>query len=334
MSGRLEKDLNIENKIKNIIVKQPKIIDAYAKSFNNKTANTKKTYIEKTINFCLYLQKEFEIDFNDTNSVKNLNYSHIISYIDFIKNHSPNGDYNYKEEGSSAVDVFAIKHFCKYLKLCRYIDYNPCDEIEIPKDKKEHKVVFLTPEEITKIKNNIYNGVGSDRAKLKQKAWRNRDLCIVFLAITTGLRVSAITNIDISDINFEEKFIVTIEKGGIERRVYLSDKMINIIKEWMNDRVNLLSGKKCDALFISAERNRIGVNTIRDMLKKYTYNINKKITPHKLRSTTATNVYEESGDIYLTAEMLGHKNIQNTRRYAQVSIEKRIQAVNQLSDLI
>ena len=70
------------------------------------------------------------------------------------------------------------------------------------------------------------------------------------------------------------------------------------------------------------------------MLSKYTYNIDKKITPHKLRSTAATNLYEQTGDIYLVADVLGHANIQNTRRYAKVSNGKRIDAANKLSNLI
>jgi site-specific recombinase XerD len=326
----------IENKIKEIIKTQPKIIGIYSQSFNNKTAATKMAYVGHVINFSSYLTREFDINFDDIVNLKSLNYSHIVSYIDYIKNHRPDGSYCNKEDCTCATELFAIKHFCKYLKLCRYIDYNPCDDIEIPKDKKNRKITSLTPEEIQKIKNNICNGVGSSKARATQEKWKNRDLCIVFLGITTGLRVSAIANIDIDDINFKEKYITTIEKGANERVVFLSDKMIDMINIWLKDREKMLDeyNTKCDALFISSARKRIGVTTIRDMISKYTYNINKKITPHKLRSTTATNLYNKTGDIYLVADVLGHKNIQNTRRYAQVSDDKRMLAANKLSDLI
>ena len=110
--------------------------------------------------------------------------------------------------------------------------------------------------------------------------------------------------------------------------------MIEIIKIWLCDREKLLKNDNCEALFISAKQQRIGVNTIRDMLKKYTYNIDKKITPHKLRSTAATNLYDATGDIYLVADVLGHHNIQNTKRYAKVSNSKKEFAADTLSKLI
>lgn len=336
MSGRLEKDLMIENKIRLIVKEQPKIIAGYSQSFGRKTSNTKHIYIKHVINFCNYLKREFDIDMNNFTNIKSLNYSHIVSYINYIKYHNPDGTYIMKEDCSCATELYAIKHFCKYLKLCKYIDYNPCDEVEMPKDKKNHKIISLTQDEIQMIKNNILNGVGTNKAKATQKKWINRDMCILFLGITTGLRVSAIANIDINDINFDEHYITTIEKGGVERTVFLSDKMIELLNVWLFDRKQMLlkHNTECDALFISSAKKRIGVNTIRDMIKKYTYNIDKKITPHKLRSTAATNLYDKTGDIYLVADVLGHKNIQNTRRYAQVSDNKRIYAANTLSDLI
>ena len=336
MSGRFEKDLNIENKIKQIVSHQPKIINIYSQSFNNKTSNTKRAYIYHVINFCSYLKREFNIDMNNIDNIKELNYSHIVSYLNYIKYHTPNGEYINKEDCSCSTELYAIKHFCKYLKLCKYIDNNPCDEIEVPKDKKVRKITSLTYEEIQIIKNNICNGVGSKRARATQEKWKNRDMCIVLLGITTGLRVSAIANIDVKDINFKENTIMTIEKGKDERVVFLSDKMMEILENWLCDREKILNkcNIDCDALFISSEKQRIGVTTIRDMLKKYTYNIDKHITPHKLRSTAATNLYEKTGDIYLVADVLGHSNIQNTRRYAKVSDNKRIIAAKELSKLI
>jgi len=334
MSGRIEKDREIENKINLMLQSQSVIINDYAKSFGNKTTNTKKTYIHHVINFCTYLNNNSNIDVNNFNDVKRINYSHIVSYMNYIQHYSPNGDYISKEASSCAAEYYAIKHFCKYLKLCKYIDYNPCDEVEIPKDKKVHEITSLSPSEIKIIKNNIQRGVGTSKARAKQEKWKNRDLCIILLGITTGLRISAISNIDIDDIDFNNKTLKTIEKGNYERTIFLSDKMIELIKDWIADREKLLKNNNCNALFISAKQNRINTTTVRDMLKKYTYNIDKHITPHKLRSTAATNLYDVTGDIYLVADVLGHHNIQNTRRYAKVSNTRREFAANTLSKLM
>lgn len=334
MAGRQIKDEQIEYKLQSLVENQPLVIKGYLKSFGNKTFATKNVYISHVINFCNYLKTNYDIDVNVIDNIKNINYSHITSYMDYIKHYSPDGTYRNKEAGTCAAIFYAIKHFCKYLKLCRYIDYNPCDEVEVPRDKKVHDIVSLTAKEIKLIKQNIYRGVGSSVARSKQEKWKNRDLCIVLLGISTGLRVSAITNIDIGDINFQEKTIKTIEKGNYERYIFLSDKMIDIINIWLTDREKIIKNNDCEALFISAKQQRIGVNTIRDMLKKYTYNIDKKITPHKLRSTAATNLYDATGDIYLVADVLGHHNIQNTKRYAKVSNEKREYAAQTLSKLL
>jgi integrase/recombinase XerC len=334
MSGRIEKDNLIEKKIKLKIQNESKILSGYSQSFGNKTSNTKKVYIGHVINFCRYLKNECNIDVDNKHNIKDLNYYHITSYMNYISTYTPNGKHINKEAGTCATEFYAIKHFCKYLKLCRYIDFNPCDEVEVPKDKKIHKIVSLSSEEIAIIKNNIKCGVGNNRSKGKQKNWKNRDLCIVSLGVTTGLRVSAISNIDISDINFEEKTLKTIEKGGYERIIYLSDKLLEIINNWIQDRESLLNDDYCNALFISARKQRISINAISNIIKKYTYNIDKKITPHKLRSTAATNLYDATGDIYLVADVLGHHNIQNTKRYAAVSNSRKQYAADTLSKLI
>lgn len=334
MSGRLEHDKKIEEKIKLKLIDQPQLIRDYANSFGNKTASTKKIYINYVIDFVEFLKREYDLDITVIKNVKKLNYSHINTYMNYIKNHMPDGTVVEKTAGTCAMEFYSIKHFCKYLYRCRYIRYNPCEDVEVPKDNTLHEIVSLTPEEIQKIKDNIANGVGTSRSQAYMKKWKSRDLCIILLGISTGLRVTAIANVDIKDIDFDEKMLHTIEKGNVERVVCLSDKMIDIIKLWMVDREKILGDTQCDALFISWYRERIGGSTIRDILNRYTYNINKNITPHKLRSTAATNLYEKTGDIYLVADVLGHRNLKNTMRYAKVSNDKRKYAAEKLSDLI
>ena len=334
MSGRLESDRLKEEKVERIIKDQPMIIREYANSFTNKTSSTKHVYICHVINFIKYINDNYKIDFNDFNSIGTLNYMHISSYINYIKTHNSDGTIHNKEDISCATIFYAIKNFCKFLLNCDILKNNPCANIEAPRDRKQHKVVSLTQEEINIIKGNIRFGVGNSRALNMQKKWRKRDMCIVMLGITTGLRVNAITNIDISDINFYEKTLITIEKGGYERTIYLSDKMISLIWDWIKDRRKIIGDTNCQALFISKHKKRLSVSSVRELIEKYSYNINKKITPHKLRSTAATRLYDKTGDIYLVADVLGHSNIQNTRRYASISDSKRRDAAKQLSELI
>ena len=104
-------------------------------------------------------------------------------------------------------------------------------------------------------------------------------------------------------------------------QIYLPDNLMQYIHRWVKDREELLkkTDEKIDALFITQHKgryNRISENTVGYMLKKNTSNLNKHITPHKLRHTFGTHIYQETGDIYLVANLLGHANIQTTAIYA------------------
>lgn len=333
MTGRLEEELKVESKIKCIIKNQPEIIRKYYNSFIDETYNTKKNYITHVIDFYKFVKEEYNLDFNDYDCLKQIKSFHI---NEFLQN------YTYKKTNITmkntnlyiANKLSALRNFFDFLCYNEIIEYNPCSKIKTPRDNRLHTITYLTKEEISIIKANINNGVGSQQAINYQKKWKNRDLSIVMLGITTGLRVSAICNINIEDVSFKNRSIRVIEKGDIEKDVYVPDNVLDIIKLWINEREEILNGQNLNALFISSQKKRITTQSVRIMLKKYTYNINKNITPHKLRSTTATNLLEQTGDISLVAEVLGHKNLQNTKRYAKVSNEKKIDAANILGGLI
>lgn len=178
--------------------------------------------------------------------------------------------------------------------------------------------------------------MGDDLTKQRQEPWKKRDYAIVMLALSLGLRVTSISEINIDDINFETNELKIVEKGNKIRTLMFSDGLAEILLEWVKDREEKLEDMDEDisALFISRQHQRLTAPSIRAMLKKYTYNIDKKITPHKLRSTCATNVYEQTGDIYLTADILGHSNIQNTKRYASISEEKKKKAASAMDNIL
>ena len=343
MNGRLEEELKVEYKITEILTGEPQIIRDYYHSFLKETYNTKLNYVKNAIAFANFMNKNYKIDFNNIDKLKNIRPLHINNYIrsyEFknikrydLREYSDKTDIR-NSNSYKANKLAGLKNFFEFLFDNEIIETNPCAKIKNIKDNKIHEIVSLTPDEIKTIKINIINGVGSKKAIGYQRKWINRDMSIILLGISTGLRVSAICNINVQDIVFQDNTIKVIEKGGVERKVYLPDNAVFYIKEWLKDRDKLLNGQNLDALFISRKMQRIATGTIRDMLKKYTYNIDKNITPHKLRSTTATNLLEKTGDIYLVAEILGHKNIQNTKRYARVSVQNKKNAANILGNII
>lgn len=333
MTGRLEEELKIESKIKSLMENKPVIIFKYYNSFMDKTYNTKRNYITHVIEFVCFMENEYKIDFNNSNNVNSIKAFHINEFLNNFT-YKKNNERIKNTNTYIANKLSALRNFFEFLYDNEIIDQNPCSKIKTPKDNRLHNITYLTKEEINIIKNNINNGVGSEQAIKYQKKWKNRDLAIVMLGITTGLRVSAICNINIEDVSFSNKSIRVIEKGDIEKDVYIPDNVLDILKMWIKDREMILYDKNINALFVSSQKRRMSTQSVRIMLEKYTYNINKNITPHKLRSTTATNLLEQTGDISLVADVLGHKNLQNTKRYAQVSNKKKIDAAKILGNLI
>lgn len=315
MDGRKEQDIRIINQIKEMLKDQPDILKAYSYSFGSKEMTTKKAYIGYIITFLKYLKDEIKLDINDEEIFKTIRPNHINQFMEYIK--YTNG----KENGVSirATKLFAVSNFFEFLIDNGYIDENPCQRIKPPKDYSEKEVVSMTVEEIKILEKNIKEGVGSHRSKIRNKKWINRDLAIIMLGCSTGLRVSAITQINIDDIDFVQHKIKVVEKGGVTKKIYIGDKVEKQLLIWMNDREKIIEDVDCNALFISNQKKRMTTECVRLIIKRNTYNIDKPITPHKMRSTCATRLYEQTGDIYLVQKQLGHKNINNTKRYAKVN---------------
>ena len=159
---------------------------------------------------------------------------------------------------------------------------------------------------------------------------RLRDLAIVTLLLGTGLRVSECVGLDVSDLDFKNGRIRVVRKGGSETMVYFGTEVEKALLDYLEARaaVTPIAGHE-NALFYSTQRKRIGVQAIENMVKKYAKEITtaKKITPHKLRSTYGTALYKETGDIYLVADVLGHKDVNTTKKhYAAMDEERRRRA--------
>lgn len=253
----------------------------------------------------------------------------IDEYMEYIK-YSNNG----KEKSATYrnANLAAIKGFYKFLQMNNIMEFNPCDVIESPKDKSEHEITTISKRDYRIIIKNIKNGVGNEKAKNTQKKWISRDIALITLGLTTGLRISAIVGIDIDDINMKENYISVNEKGNIDKKVYISNNTMDSLKKWMEDRNNMVDETE-RALFICQGNHRISTRSVERKFNKITQGTSKHITPHKMRATCATRLYEETGDIYLVQQQLGHKNIENTKRYAAVSERKKREAASILDNL-
>lgn len=305
MSGREEQDLQRERWISEKLINQPQIFKDYMLYAKRKTSSTRKAYLGYLIQYN---------DFMESQGIKltKVKPMHIDRYIDKISKGNGNAIVNAK--------LAAVADFYKFLKKNDFVESNPCNEIEKLKVDKSDTVIFMNEEEVNKVK---------EKASSSNIKYSKRDLCIITLGCSTGLRVSAIRNIDIEDIDFDNKTISVIEKGNKKRNICIGDNTIHIIKTWMEDRKKIF-GNNSGALFMSQKKNRMAVRTIEEMIHNASIGVNKHITPHKMRSTCAMKLYEKTNDIYLVAQQLGHANIANTMIYAKATEERQREAANLL----
>lgn len=161
---------------------------------------------------------------------------------------------------------------------------------------------------------------------------RERDIALLTLLLGTGIRVSECVGLDIQDLDFRNNCIRVVRKGGNEAMVYFGDEVRKALEGYLPVREGItpIPGHE-NALFYSVQRRRLTVRALENLVEKYASAVTttKHITPHKLRSTYGTALYQETGDIYLVADVLGHKDVNTTRKhYAAMNEENRRKAAN------
>ena len=200
----------------------------------------------------------------------------------------------------------------------------------------ESEIIRLDSDEVVRLLDEVESG---DNLTKSQKKYHDktklRDTALLTLLLGTGMRVSECVGIDINDVDFKNSGIKIRRKGGYEAIVYFGDEVEIALLNYLEYRNTIIpvAGHE-NALFLSLQNKRISVRSVENLVKKYSGLITtlKHITPHKLRSTYGTNLYKETGDIYLVADVLGHKDVNTTRKhYAAIEDRRRYNARNEVS---
>lgn len=324
-NGRLEKEIQELEKIRSKINELPKIIRDYY--YYLEASDKSYTTIKVYINYVKNLMDYCTHGIYDENFYKQITSVVINEYMSSIRYRvGSNGKTIKTGNEIRATRWSALNTFFTYLKSNQLIDNNPMEQTFRPSCKQDKNVVFLNEEEIQQCINNVYENC-NDR-------FVNRDACIIALGVSIGLRVSAITQINIEDLDFDTNTLRVVEKGNKYRIMDFGENLKQKFLAWINDRNKYFSDVKTNALFVSRKRNRISVSATEDIVAKYTNNINKHITPHKLRATCATNLYKKTGDIYMVANQLGHANIATSKIYTEIDHEAKLKAANILDGMI
>ena len=263
----------------------------------------------------------------------------LIEYMEYLKLYqngrnaaqssslTTNGERGLKRKMSSLRSFYAF-----YFKH-EMLSTNPTVLIDMPKIH-EKTIVRLDAGEVAALLEYIEN-CGSTlkgQALTYYKKTRERDLALITLLLGTGIRVSECVGLDLEDVDFRENRIKVVRKGGNEAYVYFGPEVEQALKNYLEIRAGIAPAPGHEhALFYSAQRKRMNVRSVENLVEKYASAVTttKHITPHKLRSTYGTALYRETGDIYLVADVLGHKNVDTTRRhYAAMDDDRRRSAAS------
>lgn len=282
---------------------------------------------------CNPLYKDYTMDRFTLQDLERLQPVDIEEYQEYLKVYDNDADRQITNtEKGLARKMSALRSFYGYFYKRQAISSNPTLLVDMPK-LHEKAIIRLDTDEVARLLDYVEHGgddlTGQRRAYYEKT--KNRDLAILTLLLGTGIRVSECVGLDIQDVDFKNNGIKVTRKGGNEMVVYFSDEVADALKGYLYTTRKAalpLPGHE-NALFLSTQRKRMGVQAVENMVKKYAREVtpNKKITPHKLRSTYGTALYRETGDIYLVADVLGHKDVNTTKKhYAAIDENRRRKA--------
>lgn len=331
-----QQNMLIKQKIDDILVQLPKCCTDYiyskisAEKFQPRT---RLAYLQEHLLFFKYLCNSHEafMEFEPTGIpaelLNKLTTQDIEAYLSYCELYEgENGIYQNNAPGK-ARKLAAIRSLFKYLVGRNILSTNVAANVDTPTIPK-HDVIFMNSDQQGTFLDNLQEGKHINTLKAPAKYdERNiihiRDVAIVSVFLGTGIRISELVGINLNDVEFSDFSILVTRKGGKHQKVYFSDDVTDALNYYLvHSRPYLLKDEEHPALFISQRRQRIAVRSVQALLKKYTNytfgtNDTWKITPHKLRSTFATNLLEETSDIFLTAEALGHSDLSTVQAYAK-----------------
>lgn len=258
----------------------------------------------------------------------------IEEYLDYMSLYQKDGKNITNEERGKARKLAALRSFYNYYFQNEQVEKNTAALVPLPK-RHEKEIIRLEPNEVAILLDQVEDGTKLTKKELEyHKKTKLRDVALLTLLLGTGIRVSECVGLDVNDVDFDTGGIKIRRKGGYEAIVYFGDEVETALLDYLEQREHMIPAEGHEnALFLSLQNRRMAVRSVENLVKKYTTRVTplKKITPHKLRSTYGTELYKETGDIYLVADVLGHKDVNTTRKhYANIDEYRRHQAASAL----
>lgn len=330
MSGRLE----IENKVNKATEKTLKslpdiVTDYYDSSESGMSPKTLQAYINDIKRFVTYLK---ETNGNVDNEILiNCSDTLIRRYLKKNETKEVNGEIVKLSYATRARLWSSLSSFYTFLKRRKEITDNPMEYIKRPPMKDSPKRVFLTEDELNKL---------VDVVKAKHNVNTKRDLTILYIFITTGMRVSALTEIDVKDIDFDERTLTITDKGDKCHVYPLSDFMVSVLKDYLEKRnVDFIDIDDNGILFptkLNGTMHRMTPENVRYLIKTYSKKaLGNSISPHKLRAAFCNILLKKTNDLFFVSKAVGHSKVTTTQIYLDDSTaEARTKSANIMANIL
>jgi len=323
--------------MRNLLSELPQYVSSYFRSIEYSKAPRTRLGYARDIKLFYEFLKDNNSTFKDksikditVDVIDQLSSEDIEEYMDYLKVYEKDGKTYTNNENALKRKLVSLRGFFLYLYKNEKIKSNPALLVDMP--KIHHKaIVRMEANEVAQFLDNVEYGTKlSNHQQAYHEKLKNRDLALLTLMLGTGIRVSECVGLDIKDVDFDYDRIKIVRKGGNEAYVYFGTEAREALLEYLEERKEIVAYEGHEnALFLSAQRKRISVRSVELLVKKYAAITTplKKITPHKLRSTYGTNLYQQTSDIYLVADVLGHKDVNTTKKhYADVDEWQRMKA--------
>ena len=329
-------DVNIKNelKLREMLKKMPAFCKQFFIGIEPRTSSrTRLAYAYDLDTFFDYLKQNNPLlkTVNITNiplSILNhITPQDIEEYLFYLKYYEKDGVAHANDERGIKRKLASLRTFYRYLYKNEMIENDPAIKVDMPKIHDKN-IVRLDADEVALLLDVVESGENlTARQQIYHEKTKKRDLAILTLLLGTGIRVSECVGLDLDDVDFKNNGIKIHRKGGAEVIVYFGDEVRQALLGYIEERnqIEALDGST-NALFLSLKKSRINVRSVENLVKKYAKLVTslKNITPHKLRSTYGTALYRETGDIYLVADVLGHKDVNTTKKhYAAIEDDRR-----------
>ena len=331
-------DLKNTAQLRELVKELPAFASDFFRAMEIKKAtNTRRNYAYDLNTFFYFLRtqnpyfKDKDIRTLPVSILDDIQPVDIEEYLSFLTYYERDGQLYRNHEEGKARKLATLNTFFGYYHKKGMIEKNAPSVVDVPR-VKEKNIIRLDANEVAQLIDNVESGEKLTKA---QKRWhektRDRDLAIIVTLLGTGVRVTELVGLDIGDLDFDNGAMRVIRKGGNEDMVCFGEEVEEMLRNYLDERLEMTPEPGHEnALFISQNNTRITVRSVERLVKKYASTATaKRITPHKLRSTYGTALYQETGDLYLVAVVLGHKNVNTTRKhYAAMKEERKRRAAN------